>query len=112
MGSTKDGIDSNALVDRAIVATLILPGSGADRAVDPLQEISGLVEAAGAKVVGGLTQRLTKINPRTAFGRGKVSEILDLAKANDATLIVVDHDLSPGQGRNLEKDLGMRVVDR
>ena len=112
MGSTKDGIDSNALVDRAIVATLILPGSGADRAVDPLQEISGLVEAAGAKVVGGLTQRLTKINPRTAFGRGKVSEILDLAKANDATLVVVDHDLSPGQGRNLEKDLGMRVVDR
>ena len=112
MGSTKDGIDSNALVDRAIVATLILPGSGADRAVDPLQEISGLVEAAGAKVVGGLTQRLTKINPRTAFGRGKVSEILDLAKANDATLVVVDHNLSPSQGRNLEKDLGMRVVDR
>ncbi len=112
MGSSKDGIEAKPLVDRAIVATLILPGSGADRAVNPLQEISGLVEAAGAKVVGGVTQRLSKINPRTAFGRGKVVEILELAKANDATLIVVDHDLSPSQGRNLEEDLTMRVVDR
>ncbi|MFT7517377.1 MAG: GTP-binding protein HflX [Myxococcota bacterium] len=112
MRSAKDGIESSPLVDRAIVATLVLPGSGAERATDPLQEISGLVEAAGAVVVGGITQRLSKVNPRTAFGRGKVAEILELAKANDATLIVIDHNLSPSQGRNLEEDLQMRVVDR
>ena len=80
MGSSKDGIEAKPLVDRAIVATLILPGSGADRAVNPLQEISGLVEAAGAKVVGGVTQRLSKINPRTAFGRGKSPKYLNLLK--------------------------------
>jgi GTP-binding protein HflX len=112
MGSTKDGIDSKPLVDRTIVATLVLPGSGAERAFDPLQEISGLVEAAGAIVVGGVTQRLSKINPRTAFGRGKVAEIKELVNATDATLVVIDHDLSPSQGRNLEKDLAIRVVDR
>ncbi|MBC8371869.1 MAG: GTPase HflX [Planctomycetes bacterium] len=112
MGTTKEGLDSKPLVDRAIVATLILPGSGAERAHDPLQEISGLVEAAGAQVVAGIAQRLPKINPRTAFGRGKVSEILQLAKANNATLIVIDHNLSPSQGRNLEEDLRMRVIDR
>lgn len=98
--------------ERAIVATLVLPGSAAAAAEDPLEEIRGLAEAAGADVIEGLSQRLPKVNPRTAFGKGKVEEIRQLALACDASLLVVDHDLSPSQGRNLEKDLSMRVVDR
>ncbi len=99
-------------LERVIVATLILPGSEAGRAEDPLEEISGLVDAAGAEVVGGLTQRLARPHPRTAFGKGKVEEIGELARERGAALLAVDFDLSPGQGRNLEKDLDLRVVDR
>lgn len=98
--------------ERAIVATLVLPGSAASEAEDPLEEIRGLAEAAGANVVDGVYQKLNKVNPRAAFGKGKIEEIGQLAKAQDAVLLVVDHDLSPSQGRNLEKDLGIRVVDR
>jgi len=98
--------------ERAIVVTLILPGSAASEAEDPLEEIRGLAEAAGANVVDGLYQKVQKVNPRAAFGKGKIEEIAQLAKAQDAVLIVVDYDLSPSQGRNLEKDLGLRVVDR
>ncbi len=98
--------------ERAVVATLILPDSESGRAEDPLAEISGLVEAAGACVVAGVTQRLQKPHPRTAFGRGKVEEIGALVKEARADLVVVDFDLSPGQVRNLEKDLDTRLVDR
>jgi len=77
-----------------------------------MQEICGLAEAAGAVVVGGLTQRLQKVNPRAAFGKGKIEELRQLAVAEKADLVVIDFDLSPSQGRNLEKDIGLRVVDR
>lgn len=103
---------SQDAAERAIVATLVLPGNAASEAEDPLEEIRGLAEAAGANVVDGVFQNLKKVNPRTAFGKGKIEEIGQLAKAQDAVLLVVDHDLSPSQGRNIEKDLGIRVIDR
>ena len=111
MGS-KGGHDTRQRAERAIVATLVLPNSAAEQAADPLEEIRGLAEAAGAEVVGGLSQRLAKPNPRAAFGKGKIEEIAELAQAHRAELVVIDHDLSPSQGRNLEKDLSLRVVDR
>jgi len=79
---------------------------------DPLREIQSLAGAAGAEVVGGMVQRLDPPNARTAFGKGKVEELRALCAASGAHLVVVDFDLSPSQGRNLEKDLGIRVVDR
>jgi|FLOH01.1.fsa_nt_gi GTPase len=98
--------------ERAVVATLILPNSAAEAANDPMEEITGLAEAAGAVVVGGLVQRIAKVNPRAAFGKGKIEEIKQMALSCDADLVVIDFDLSPSQGRNLEKDIGIRVVDR
>ena len=95
---------------RAVLAALVPAGSSA--AADPLAEIRGLAEAAGAEVVGGLVQRLASPHPRTAFGKGKVEELRQLAEQTEADLVVVDFDLSPSQGRNLEKDLERRVVDR
>jgi GTP-binding protein HflX len=49
---------------------------------------------------------------RAAFGAGKIAELKSLAEGLSADVVVVDFDLSPSQGRNLEKDLGRRVVDR
>jgi GTP-binding protein HflX len=98
--------------DRALVATLVLPGSAAEEVADPLDEIKALAEAAGADVVGGIVQRLPRIQARAAFGKGKIEEIGALAKELGAKVVIVDHALSPSQGMNLEKDLGLRVVDR
>jgi GTP-binding protein HflX len=98
--------------ERTIVAALVLPDSDEAMIRDPLAEISGLAEAAGGEVVGGLFQKLVSVNARAAFGKGKIAEIGELAKAEDATVVVIDFDLSPSQGRNLEKDIGVRVVDR
>ncbi len=96
----------------AVVAALVLPESDAAEAVDPLAEIRSLAEAAGARVVDSICQRRARPNPRAAFGKGKIEEIRLLCRQLGATLLIVDFDLSPSQGRNLEEDIGVRVVDR
>jgi GTP-binding protein HflX len=95
-----------------VVASVLSPDSEALLSVDPLAEIAGLAAAAGAEVVGRVIQRRPKPHVRTAFGPGKVEEIAALCEQRDAKVLVVDLDLSPSQGRNLEKDLGLRIVDR
>ena len=98
--------------ERAFVAILLLPHTGSSRSYDPSEEIIGLVEAAGAQVVGHLSQSRAVPSPAFAFGKGKVHEIATEAKALNAEFVVVDCELSPSQIRNLEKVLEMRVVDR
>lgn len=95
-----------------MVGSLILPGSELERAKDPLAEISDLCEAVGANVVGGVYQKRATPQARTAFGKGKVEEIANLCQEHNAELFVVDLDLKPSQGKNLEEILGVRVLDR
>lgn len=78
-----------------------------------LSEIAGLVTAAGGDVVGTpVTQRRERQHPATMMGKGKVEEIQEEVDALKPDAVAVDNDLSPAQGRNLEKAWGCRVVDR
>ena len=78
----------------------------------PLEELEGLAEAAGTRVVGKLTQRREAPDATTYLGKGKVEELAALAHAEMADVIIFDNDLSPGQTRNLEKATGLKVLDR
>ena len=73
---------------------------------------ASVADAAGADVVGDIQARIRTINPRYLIGTGKLDEIRALADQTDAELILVEHPLTPAQERNLEKQLGRRVVDR
>ena len=77
-----------------------------------LEEIRGLVETAGVKVVGEIAQTRETKHPATALGPGKVEELAALVKATDAQLVVFDNNLTPAQGRNLEEALNTVIVDR
>ncbi len=77
-----------------------------------LEEIRGLVETAGVKVVGELAQTRETPHPATALGPGKVEELAALVKATDAQLVVFDNNLTPAQGRNLEEAVQTVIVDR
>ncbi len=77
-----------------------------------LAEFRELVTSAGATVVGELVQRRPKPDPATLLGSGKVEELAGAAASTDATIILFDHDLTPTQLRNLERELPCRVVDR
>lgn len=86
--------------------------SSEDDKVAPLDELQGLAEAAGAHVVGRLTQRRDRPAAATYLGAGKVDELADLVDQCDANLILFDNELSPAQTRNLEIATGVKVLDR
>jgi GTP-binding protein HflX len=79
---------------------------------DPLDELTGLAKTAGSLVVGGLTQRRERPDPATFIGSGKVAELLELVKFHAVDVIIFDNELSPGQVRNLEQTLKVKVLDR
>jgi len=78
-----------------------------------LSEIIGLVAAAAGDVVGEpITQKRDRPHPATLMGKGKVQEVKDEIQAHGPDAVVVDNDLTPAQGRNLEKAWEVRVIDR
>jgi len=78
-----------------------------------LAEMQGLVVAAGGEVVGEpIVQRRPRASPATLMGKGKVEEIKAEIQVLRPDAIAVDNDLTPAQGRNLEKAWGCRVIDR
>ena len=100
-------------VDRAI-----LVGTPPRQAVNPaliedhLEELARLTDTAGGKVVGCLTQRINKPNPRVYLGEGKAIELKELVSDQEGNLVIFDDELTPAQGKNLEDFLGVRVMDR
>jgi len=79
---------------------------------DPCDEIRGLAATAGATIAGELTQKRHDVHLATYIGSGKVAELHDLIESTDADVVIFDNDLGPAQARNLEKALGVKVLDR
>lgn len=79
---------------------------------DPLNEIEGLARTAGTQVVGQLTQRRDAPDQTTYLGKGKVEELRLLVESRKADVVLFDNNLSPAQTRNLEKGVGVKVLDR
>ena len=109
----KELISLAPVVDKAILVGAPLKRSNARHAVDEhLAELERLIDTAGGIVVGTLTQQLDRPNPSTYVGKGKLEELKMMATEREATLLVFDDELTPAQGKNLELELGKRVVDR
>ena len=77
-----------------------------------LEEADELISSAGALVASTITGKRYKPDPATFAGSGKVEEIAEAVKDADASLVVFNHQLSPIQIRNVEKIVGVRVIDR
>ena len=103
--------DLTVHLERAVLVSVALP-SRPWIGDDPLDELRGLAETAGAVVVGELTQRRHDIIPGTYIGKGKLQELHDLVDAEEADVVIFDNDLSPAQVRNLEKTTKAKVIDR
>ncbi len=91
------------------------PRKGSDDAVrveEHLSELAQLADTAGATVVGRAVQRVESPTPNYFVGQGKVEELKATLAGAQATLMLFDEPLSPVQGQNLEKALGVRVMDR
>ncbi|MGX6962544.1 GTPase HflX [Vagococcus xieshaowenii] len=75
-------------------------------------ELKNLVKTAHGEVVLEVTQKLQAINRQTIVGKGKLEEIQQLVEAHEIDLVIFNHELTPRQGRNIEAEVGVRVLDR
>lgn len=98
--------------DQVLVVGLMTENLSPQRFQDGLAELARLVETAGGEVLQTLKQKRPRPHPQTVVGEGKVQEIALAAQTVGANLVVFDRDLSPAQVRNLETQIGIRVVDR
>ena len=83
-----------------------------DASWETLDELEALLETAGGECVAKMLQTRNAPDARTFLGEGKTKELTELARDNDATLIVFDNELSPSQMRVLEEETGRPVLDR
>lgn len=98
--------------DLAIVVGVGLKSEPLSEIKENLLELEELVRAAGGEVIGALIQTLPQYNPATLIGSGKVDEVKEMVQETKANLVVMDHQLSGVQTRNLEQAIGVRVLDR
>ena len=95
---------------RALVVGVVADGDGEER--DQLAEMKELLRTGGIATAGELIQRRDRPDPDRYLGRGKIDELKREIERCDANLVATDDELAPRQERNLEKALGVPVVDR
>ncbi|QLE49821.1 GTPase HflX [Nostoc sp. C057] len=98
--------------DRVLIVGLMTSETTPLQFQDTLAELARLVDTAGGDVLQTIQQKRSRVHPQTVVGEGKVQEIALTAQTLGVNLVVFDRDLSPSQVRNLELQIGIRVVDR
>ena len=91
--------------DKVIVVGVGLKTEPLSEIKENLCELEELVTAAGGEVIASTVQVLPQWNPSTLIGSGKVAEIKDLAVESNAQVVVIDHQLSGIQTRNLQTEI-------
>lgn len=106
-------IDNAAAPERAILVGLVTPTQDEARANEYLDELAFLADTAGAEEAARFTQRLDYPNPRTFVGKGKLEEIKKFIEEDgNISLAIFDDDLSTKQVLNIERELGVKILDR
>lgn len=77
-----------------------------------LKELERLAETAGVKVLGQTYQLVREVTPATLIGEGKVNEVLNMVKEQNANLVIFDEELSGSQAKNLSEIFDCKVIDR
>ena len=119
-GRRKRGVHQTTTLESPLAATwrprvpekAVLVGVGRGIEESDLDELAALADSAGAEPVARVLQTRQDPNPATFVGRGKLEEIHQAVHTTGAEAVLLDDELSPGQLRNLEERLKVKVVDR
>jgi GTP-binding protein HflX len=98
-------------LERVVLVGVWTDGSAA-QAEASLAELARLAETAGSQVLDALVQRRERPDPATYIGAGKVLEVREAVLATGADTVICDGELTPGQLRQLEAKLKVKVIDR
>lgn len=106
-----ENLNSNKKLERVIIVGTNI-GAYPHSLETSMKELSDLVFADGAEVVGEVTQNILKFNPKYLIGSGKVDEIKEMVELLEVDAVVFNDELSGIQVRNLEKRIEKKVIDR
>src|SRR5262249_39652079 len=108
------GMAANRLAgpERAALVGLIPGGSRRLEAERSMDELGGLAQAAGAEVVLRVLQERPKPDPSTFLGAGKVAQLAASTSELDVDVVIFDNELTPAQLRQIEEEVGRKIVDR
>lgn len=113
----KEFIISDVKTETAVLVGLITKEQNEDKTKEYLDELEFLADTAGAVTVKRFTQRVTGPSAVTYVGKGKLEEIRDYIKLKEEEeepigMVIFDDELSAKQIRNIEKELGVKILDR
>jgi GTP-binding protein HflX len=98
--------------NRAVIVAVHRPDVEEAEFAESLAELRRLAKTLGLAVTGACTQKRAAFDPGTYLGSGKLQELKELVGSTRADTILVDHEITPSQARNLEKAVGSVVMDR
>jgi len=107
-----DTLIERSFREKIVLVGVTLPPDDAEETERGLDELSALIDTAGADEVGRVVQRRQTPDPPTFIGKGKAEELKEVALATDCDTVVFDNELTPAQQFNLEKLLGRTAIDR
>jgi GTP-binding protein HflX len=105
-------IDLTPEPKRALLVAVHLREEPDEEFNESVAELGRLAVTLGYEVAGAVTQRRAAFSPGAYIGPGKVDELKERVAAGEALVLIVDHEISPSQARNLEKETGAQVLDR
>jgi GTP-binding protein HflX len=98
--------------ERAVLVGLIQKDTKEAQILEYLDELAFLAETAGAETIKTFFQKLPHPDSRTFVGKGKLEEIKQYVKRHNATLVIFDDELTGSQISNIQKELGIKTIDR
>lgn len=98
--------------EKTILIGIINRAQNEEKVNEYLDELEFLTYTAGGEVAKRFIQRVDVPNPKTLIGSGKMNEVEAYVKAHEIGSVIFDDELSPGQQRNIEKQLRCKILDR
>ena len=98
--------------EKAVLIGVINRTQNEEKVNEYLDELEFLTYTAGGEVIKRFVQRVDVPNPKTLIGSGKMQEVENFVEENEIGSVIFDDELTPGQQRNIEKQLRCKIIDR
>ncbi|MEH6763528.1 GTPase HflX [Aequorivita antarctica] len=98
--------------EKTVLIGLITKFQDEDKSEEYLDELEFLAYTAGGQVLKRFTQKLDVPNPKTFIGTGKLEDVKNFVEEHKVGVVIFDDELSPGQQKNIQKELDCKVLDR
>ena len=98
--------------ERSVLIGVITKEQPEEKMKEYLDELEFLTFTAGGEVLKRFVQRIDVPNPKTYIGTGKIEEVAVFVKEHEIGTVIFDDELSPGQQKNIERELQCKILDR